>query len=162
MKNTGKKIYFLIVPLIVFGIIGLFASGGQEEDSSSAEQIQGGQVEIQIQGNYDIATLGGGCFWCVEAVYEPIEGVYRAVSGYAGGTVSNPSYKQVVSGQTGHAEVVQLYYDPAKISYEQVLELFFKAHDPTTLNRQGYDVGTQYRSIILTHSPEQRADAEKS
>ena len=93
--------------------------------------------------------VGGGCFWCVEAVYQTVPGILSATSGYAGGKVPNPTYEQVCTGRTGHAEVVQIEFDPARISYEQVIDLFWKAHDPTTLNRQGADVGTQYRSIIL-------------
>lgn len=108
------------------------------------------------------ATLGGGCFWCVEAVYEGRPGVKSVVSGYAGGDVKDPTYKQVTSGQTGHAEVVQIEYDPEVVSYEEILDLFWKAHDPTTLNRQGADVGTQYRSIILYHDAAQKAAAEAS
>ncbi|MBN1838334.1 MAG: peptide-methionine (S)-S-oxide reductase MsrA [Spirochaetales bacterium] len=113
-------------------------------------------------GSTEVATLGGGCFWCLEAVYERIGGVKSVVSGYAGGTKPNPTYTEVCSGTTGHAEVVQVEYDPAVISYEQVLELFWKAHDPTSLNRQGADVGTQYRSIILYHDEAQRRAAERS
>ena len=109
----------------------------------------------------DLATIGGGCFWCIEAVYEKIEGIHSVVSGYAGGTVENPTYQEVSRGRTGHAEVVQIAYDPALISYAEILQLFFKAHDPTTLDRQGADVGTQYRSIILTHNAEQQASAER-
>ena len=106
------------------------------------------------------ATIGGGCFWCIEAVYKRQEGVKSVTSGYAGGSTQNPTYEQICSGTTGHAEVVQIEYDPAVMSYEQILELFFKAHDPTTPNRQGADVGTQYRSIILYHDEEQRSLAE--
>ena len=157
MTNTKKTVFFLFIFLAAYSVTELFALGRQEQGLSP--ESHGGDMEIQ--GNYDIATVGGGCFWCVEAVYEPIEGVLRAVSGYGGGDVPNPSYQQVTSGKTGHAEIVQLYFDPELITYEQVLELFFKAHDPTTLNRQGYDVGTQYRSIILTHSNEQKNIAQK-
>ncbi len=110
----------------------------------------------------ETATLGGGCFWCVEAVYERIDGVSAVRSGYAGGHVAHPTYQQVCSGGTGHAEVVQVDFDPATISYDQVLDLFWLAHDPTTPNRQGADVGPQYRSIILYHSDEQRRAAEAS
>ncbi|HZP27082.1 MAG TPA: peptide-methionine (S)-S-oxide reductase MsrA [Dehalococcoidia bacterium] len=109
----------------------------------------------------EVATLGGGCFWCLEAVYVKLRGVEQVVSGYAGGAVENPSYEQVCSGRTGHAEVVQLTFDPDVISYEELLEVFFTIHDPTTLNRQGPDSGTQYRSIILYHDDEQRATAEQ-
>ena len=105
------------------------------------------------------AYLGGGCFWCIEAVYERIDGVYKAVSGYAGGETSNPNYQTVSSGKTGHAEVVEIEYDPSVVSYAEVLDMFWRAHDPTTLNRQGADIGTQYRSIILTTSEEQRKTA---
>ncbi len=106
------------------------------------------------------ATLGGGCFWCLEPIYDALKGVTDVVSGYAGGDVPNPSYELVCTGRTGHAEVVQITFDPAVISYRELLEVFFTVHDPTTLNRQGADVGTQYRSVIFYHSPEQRATAE--
>ena len=101
------------------------------------------------------ATLGGGCFWCLEAVFKDLRGVASVMSGYAGGQVANPSYKQVCSGRTGHAEVVQIGFDPDEISYADLLRVFFTIHDPTTKDRQGHDVGTQYRSIILTHSDAQ-------
>ncbi len=109
----------------------------------------------------ELATFGGGCFWCTEAIFERVKGVQSVVSGYSGGHVQNPTYKQVTSGTTGHAEVVQISYDPAEVSYLELLEIFFKTHDPTTLNRQGADVGTQYRSIVLFHNEEQRALALK-
>jgi len=112
------------------------------------------------QPQEEVATLGGGCFWCLEAAYEQLRGVTRVESGYAGGTVDEPSYRQVCSGTTGHAEVVQVTFDPATISYREILEVFFAIHDPTTLNRQGADVGTQYRSVIFYHSPEQKRTAE--
>ena len=108
----------------------------------------------------ETATLGGGCFWCIEAVYERIQGVADAASGYAGGQAKDPTYDDVCSGTTGHAEVVQLRFDPKVTSYREILEIFFAMHDPTTPDRQGADVGSQYRSIILTHSPEQKATAE--
>jgi peptide-methionine (S)-S-oxide reductase len=109
----------------------------------------------------EVATLGGGCFWCLEAVYDELRGVEDVVSGYAGGSVANPSYREVTTGRTGHAEVVQLTFDPDEVSYKELLEVFFTIHDPTTLNRQGADVGTQYRSVIFYHSPEQKAIAEQ-
>lgn len=109
-----------------------------------------------------VATVGGGCFWCTEAVYQTIPGILKVISGYAGGTVPNPTYDQVCTGRTGHAEVIQIEYDPAKITYGQIIDLFWKAHDPTTLNRQGADSGTQYRSIILYRTDEERDIAEKS
>jgi peptide-methionine (S)-S-oxide reductase len=107
-----------------------------------------------------LATFGGGCFWCVEALFERLEGVVSVESGYAGGSLEKPTYKQVCRGDTGHAEVVQVRYDPAKVTYEALLEVFFKTHDPTTPNRQGADEGTQYRSIVLYHDEEQRRVAE--
>ncbi len=106
----------------------------------------------------ETATLGGGCFWCLEAVFEQLRGVERVVSGYAGGTADHPTYEQVCGGRTGHAEVVQVTFDPAVVTYRDLLEVFFSMHDPTTLNQQGADVGTQYRSIVLTHSPAQQAE----
>ena len=107
----------------------------------------------------DTATLGGGCFWCLEAVFQELNGVKRVVSGYAGGQVANPTYEQVCSGRTGHAEVVQVTFDRAQVSFRDVLQVFFGIHDPTTLNRQGADVGTQYRSAIFYNSPEQESIA---
>lgn len=111
-------------------------------------------------GQYETATFGSGCFWCTEAVFERVKGVIDVVSGYAGGDVEHPTYEQVCTGSTNHAEVVQITYDPNIISYDELLEIFWKTHDPTTLNRQGADVGTQYRSIILYHNEEQRKKAE--
>jgi peptide-methionine (S)-S-oxide reductase len=109
----------------------------------------------------EIATLGGGCFWCLEAVYDDLQGVVSVESGYMGGLVENPTYEAVCTGRTGHAEVVQVTFDPAVVSYGDLLRIFFTIHDPTTLNRQGADVGTQYRSVIFTHSPEQEATAHE-
>lgn len=106
-----------------------------------------------------VATFGGGCFWCIEAALNKIQGVHKAVSGFAGGRRPNPTYQQVITGMTGHAEVVQVHFDADVLSYESLLEMFFQLHDPTTLNRQGNDVGTQYRSIILYHDNEQKNTA---
>lgn len=114
-----------------------------------------------MRDTYELATFGGGCFWCVEAIFERVSGVLKAESGYSGGTAANPDYKMVTSGTTGHAEVVQITFDPEVISYLELLEIFFKTHDPTTLNRQGADVGTQYRSIVLYHNEQQRKLAEQ-
>jgi len=108
----------------------------------------------------ETATIGGGCFWCTEAVYQELKGVTQIVSGYAGGSVLNPTYEQVCSGTTGHAEVVQLTFDPDQVSFRKILEIFFTVHDPTTLNRQGNDVGTQYRSVVFYHTPEQQDTAK--
>jgi peptide-methionine (S)-S-oxide reductase len=110
----------------------------------------------------EVATLAGGCFWCLDAVFRDLRGVEKVESGYSGGTTTNPSYEEVCSGRTGHAEVVQVTFDPGVISYRDVLDAFFAIHDPTTLNRQGGDVGTQYRSAIFYHTPEQRAVAERA
>jgi peptide-methionine (S)-S-oxide reductase len=109
----------------------------------------------------EVATLAGGCFWCIEAVFDDLKGVEVVESGYSGGTVTNPSYRQVCSGTTGHAEVVQITFDPTVISFREILEAFFSVHDPTTLNRQGPDTGTQYRSAIFYHTPAQKAAAEQ-
>ncbi|MEA3462456.1 MAG: peptide-methionine (S)-S-oxide reductase MsrA [Bacteroidota bacterium] len=111
---------------------------------------------IDMKEKLETATFGGGCFWCVEAIFERVKGVHKAVSGYSGGDVSNPDYKMVTTGSSGHAEVVQITFDPEVVSFLELLEIFFKTHDPTTLNRQGADVGTQYRSIVLYHNEEQR------
>lgn len=109
----------------------------------------------------EIATLAGGCFWCTEAVFKELRGVEKVETGYAGGTVPNPTYEQVCTGRTGHAESVQVTFDPAIISYEELLKIFFTVHDPTTLNRQGADVGTQYRSAIFYHSDQQKSTAQR-
>jgi peptide-methionine (S)-S-oxide reductase len=110
----------------------------------------------------ETATLGGGCFWCVEAIYQDVKGVERVISGYAGGHLENPTYQQVCSGRTGHAEVAQITFDPSVISYEDILYIFWRVHDPTTVNRQGNDVGPQYRSVIFYHNEEQKAIAMRS
>ncbi|HXP58836.1 MAG TPA: peptide-methionine (S)-S-oxide reductase MsrA [Dongiaceae bacterium] len=110
----------------------------------------------------DVAVLGGGCFWCMEAVFQMLPGVKSVISGYAGGTTENPTYQQVCSGLTGHAEVIRVKFDPRVLSYEKLLETFWQAHDPTTLDRQGPDSGTQYRSVIFYRNPAQKAAAEKS
>lgn len=109
----------------------------------------------------EIATLGGGCFWCTEAVYKELKGVTSVTSGYSGGDIINPSYREVCSGRTGHAEVTEIEFDPSVISFKEILEVFFATHDPTTLNRQGNDTGPQYRSVIFYHNPAQKETAEK-
>lgn len=117
--------------------------------------------ELNMEG-LEIATVGAGCFWCVEAIFQDLKGVHKVVSGYAGGHVDNPTYKQICDGTTGHAEVIQISFDPAVISYDLILECFWAAHNPTTLNRQGNDVGTQYRSVIFYHNEAQKETALKS
>lgn len=116
--------------------------------------------ELQSSEHIEIATFGAGCFWCVEALFQDLKGVHQVASGYSGGTVQNPTYKQVCEGTTGHAEVIQISFDPSVISFTELLEVFWGVHDPTTLNRQGNDVGTQYRSVIFYHSEEQKTLAE--
>jgi peptide-methionine (S)-S-oxide reductase len=112
------------------------------------------------QSGSELATLGGGCFWCVEAAFEQLRGVEHVLSGYSGGHVPDPTYKQICTGTTGHAEVVQIRFDPSEVSFEDLLRVFFTVHDPTTLNRQGNDVGPQYRSVVFHHSSQQKAGAE--
>ncbi|MBI3304080.1 MAG: peptide-methionine (S)-S-oxide reductase MsrA [Deltaproteobacteria bacterium] len=119
-------------------------------------------IQLYPQRGKELATLGGGCFWCLEAVYNELKGVEQVVSGYAGGTVPHPSYDEVCEGATGHAEVVQLTFDPREISFKEILQVFFTIHDPTTLNRQGADIGTQYRSVVFSHSQEQKVIAEET
>jgi peptide-methionine (S)-S-oxide reductase len=129
--------------------------------SQSADKVKSAPSPEPAPG-LERAVLGGGCFWCIEAVFERLDGVKDVVSGYAGGHTENPTYEEVCSHTTGHAEVVQIDFDPKKISYEKLLDVFWHAHDPTTLNRQGHDVGDSYRSIILYRSEAQKAAAEKS
>lgn len=123
-------------------------------------QVKMNKEELNLE-NYSIATLGAGCFWCVEAVFQRIEGVVFVESGYTNGHVKNPTYEQVCSGTTGHAEVARIYFDDSKVSFREILEIFFKTHDPTTLNKQGNDIGTQYRSGIYYHNEEQKKVAEE-
>jgi peptide-methionine (S)-S-oxide reductase len=132
------------------------ASGGAELPSSSTTP------PAPAPGATELATFGGGCFWCLEAVFEQLDGVKSVLNGYAGGTTANPTYKAVCSGDTGHAEVVQIEFDPKRIAYAQLLEVFWQAHDPTTLDRQGADVGTQYRSVVFYHTEAQRLAAQQS
>ena len=119
-------------------------------------------LQYFIMAQTEVATLGGGCFWCVEAVYQRVQGIESVKPGYAGGHTKNPTYKEICTGKTGHAEVAQIFFNNNKISYNQILNIFWQAHDPTTLNRQGNDVGTQYRSVIFFHNDEQKVIAEKS
>ena len=120
------------------------------------------ETEKNINQNIEQATFGAGCFWCVEAVFQDIEGVMNVRAGYTGGTTDNPTYEEVCGGRTGHAEVIQIDFDSSKVGYEELLDLFWISHDPTTLNKQGADVGTQYRSAIYYHSDSQKVMAEKS
>jgi peptide-methionine (S)-S-oxide reductase len=119
------------------------------------------RMSASLASGRETATVGGGCFWCIEAVFSELRGIEKVESGYSGGTVANPTYEQVCTGRTGHAEVVQITFDPRMISYREILQIFFIMHDPTTSNRQGNDVGTQYRSVIFYHSNEQKGIAEQ-
>src|SRR5690606_13641034 len=140
--------------VLVFLVLG--SSCGQRNNQSSVNAMSN---QTTTEGA-KLATFGSGCFWCTEAIFLDVKGVLKVESGYSGGTVKNPTYKQVCTGTTGHAEVIQLTYDPAVISFEELLEIFWHTHDPTTLNRQGNDVGPQYRSVIFYHDEEQRDLAE--
>lgn len=148
----------LITGLIIF--LTSVAGYSCKEAKSTKIESEKSEMDSTQDMNLEKATFGGGCFWCTEAIYERVEGVHSVVSGYAGGTVKNPTYKQVCDGTTGHAEVTQITYDPKVVSYDELLEIFFKTHDPTTLNRQGADIGTQYRSVIFYHNDEQKQKAE--
>jgi peptide-methionine (S)-S-oxide reductase len=159
---AGIGLALLVVGAVALSAGGLSEAGRSSRQAAERESRMSTDEGAQGAGAMEVATLGGGCFWCLEAVYERIEGVKQVVSGYAGGTKANPTYEQVCTGTTGHAEVVQITYDPREISYGQILELFWKIHDPTTPNRQGADVGTQYRSIILYHDQGQKEVAERS
>ncbi len=145
-------------------IIGLVFVASVVLNDRAGHQARGSEKGMaeHTGGKTEVATLGGGCFWCLEAVFQRIDGVKSVTSGYAGGTVANPSYEEVCTGKTGHAEVVQIVFDPDVLSYEQLLHTFWECHDPTTMNRQGADVGTQYRSVIFYQDDYQRAIAERS
>lgn len=146
--------------LFILGIFTLFVntSCGQNTENQKST-IKMNEEKNNLEGA-EVITLGAGCFWCVEAIFQQVEGVLKVESGYSGGLVKNPSYKDVCTGMTGHAEVVQVSYDPKKISFDKILEIFWKTHDPTTLNRQGADEGTQYRSAVFYHNEAQKATAE--
>ena len=141
--------------LFLFLAFSSFATAGQNSASEDKK-------EMKVSEKTEIATLGGGCFWCIEAIYTRVKGVNKVTSGYAGGHVANPTYEQVSSGTTGHAEVVQIEFNPAKITYQEILNIFWQIHDPTQLNRQGNDIGTQYRSVIFYHNDRQKEIAEQS
>ena len=149
------KSKFLILAAVLAVIL------GSNNKSNAQSEVGNEEGANQKMENLEKATFGSGCFWCTEAVFERLKGVYKVVSGYSGGTVENPTYEQVCTGKTGHAEVTQITYDPKVITYDELLEVFWKTHDPTTLNRQGNDVGTQYRSVIFYHNDEQKRLAEK-
>jgi methionine-S-sulfoxide reductase len=164
---TKRNISLLIVlKLVTVFILLLGTSGGTANNNKTMENHKKSNektIETNNSDNtsaIDTITLGGGCFWCVEAVYELLYGVIKVESGYSGGTVKNPSYREVCTGLTGHAEVARITFDPSKTSIDEILKVFFTVHDPTTLNRQGSDVGTQYRSVIFYRNEQQRANAK--
>jgi peptide-methionine (S)-S-oxide reductase len=175
MSGLLSIVYFMKAPqclivgliLLIFFLVGINAMS-VEQNGSSVQKNQSPATPLDESASpntpdrkLEQATFGEGCFWCSEAMFSRLKGVEKVESGYSGGHVKNPTYEQVSSGQTGHAEVVQVTFDPAQISYQQLLEVFWKTHDPTTLNRQGNDVGTQYRSVIFYHNDEQRKLAEQ-
>ena len=144
--------------IFIIVISGLIITGCLEGQSKN--QIKKQKDNMMENKNLSTATFGEGCFWCSEAIFERVNGVYSVVSGYAGGTTKDPNYEEVCTGMTGHAEVVQIKFDPNIVSYEDLLKIFWKTHDPTTLNRQGADIGTQYRSVIFYHNEDQKKKAE--
>lgn len=146
--------------IVIFPLIALLIGVALATTQEKPEPIVQKPMSLQKPEKLETATLGAGCFWCVEAVFQRINGVYEVKPGYTGGTVENPTYKQICTGQTGHAEVAEIQFDPEQISYSEVLDVFFKSHDPTTLNRQGNDTGTQYRSAIFYNDDAQKLAAE--
>lgn len=155
--NRSKSLFFILA------LFGLSSSCTSQKSSGQAEEKTPAKDQIVEQSmNTEIATFGAGCFWCVEAVFQELKGVLKVESGYMGGAIPNPTYREVCTGTTGHAEVTRITFDPTVISYEELLEVLWTTHDPTTLNRQGADAGTQYRSAIFYHSDEQKSKAEKS
>lgn len=156
MRDRKLLIVLLILVTAALTIFGIAQSHEKKSDGKVTMD-----KEVNTNEMAATATFGSGCFWCTEAVFERIEGVIKVESGYSGGSVENPSYKEVTTGSTGHAEVVQIKYNPEVITYPELLEIFWKTHDPTTLNRQGADVGTQYRSVIFYHNGEQKKLAEE-
>lgn len=149
--------------LILFSMIGIFALpsclGQGQNESTTKSTIKMNPINADKPTNMEIATFANGCFWCTEAIFEELKGVASAVSGYTGGQTKNPTYKEVCEGTTGHAECIQITFDPNIISYDELLEVFWKTHDPTTLNRQGNDIGTQYRSAVFYHNEIQKQKA---
>ena len=147
-----KKLVYSLAGLIVL----LACTNTQSKKKNFSNEEKQKPIQIMDKNNLDTATFGGGCFWCVEAIYLQLNGVISVESGYSGGQRANPTYEQVCSGATGHAEVVQIIYDTTKISFDELLQVFWTVHDPTTLNRQGADVGTQYRSVVFYHNDRQK------
>ena len=151
---------------IIIGLTTLISCAQKSSNQSMTTQnmnqsTMSDKTDLSAPGKTEIATFANGCFWCTEAIFEELEGVISATSGYTGGQIENPTYKQVCSGETGHAECLQIEYDPSKITFDELLAVFWETHDPTTLNRQGADAGTQYRSGVFYHNEEQKEKAEK-
>jgi len=147
-----------IIPILLISVL-IIGGCDRRETNAQSEKNDKGKI-MDIKG-LEVATFGSGCFWCSEAIFERLNGVVKVVSGYSGGTIKNPTYEQVCSDTTGYAEVIQISYDPKIISFDELLEVFWKTHDPTTLNKQGNDVGSQYRSVVFYHNEEQKRLAEK-
>ncbi|MFT3700912.1 MAG: peptide-methionine (S)-S-oxide reductase MsrA [Agriterribacter sp.] len=139
----------------------LLSCAQRSDDAQATVTMNISNDSISFNAHTEVATFGTGCFWCSEAIFQQLKGVTKVTSGYSGGTVANPTYEEVCTKNTGHAEVVQVVFDPSVITYDELLEVFWKTHDPTTLNRQGNDIGTQYRSVIFYHNQEQKQKAEK-
>ncbi|MFN8284986.1 MAG: peptide-methionine (S)-S-oxide reductase MsrA [Chitinophagales bacterium] len=160
---------YIITILSLFAFVGCNHAESTKTKSATKNQITEETKEQQTENkktmdtnkNYEVATLGGGCYWCMEAVFQRLDGVIKVESGFSGGHVKNPSYHAVCTGTTGHAEVIQITYDTTKVQFSEILKVFFTMHDPTTLNQQGNDIGTQYRSAIFYHSEAQKTEAEK-
>lgn len=150
-----------MLKVLFISIISLAGLNSCAQKDNNTKTKKEAKVMTSSNAKLDTATFGTGCFWCTEAIFQQLEGVEKVTSGYSGGTVANPTYEQVCSKTTGHAECLNIMYDPAKISFDELLEVFWQVHDPTTLNRQGADVGTQYRSVVFYHNEEQKAKAEK-
>lgn len=157
MNQVTRK---LSMTLFVMSLVSLISCAQPEKKDKMTATLATNEQENKA-ANTDTATFANGCFWCTEAIFEQLDGVISATSGYTGGQTKNPTYKEVCTGETGHAEALQIVYDPKKISFDELLEVFWETHDPTTLNRQGADVGTQYRSGIFYHNEEQKQKAEK-
>ncbi len=162
MKSVSYRPALVFLAALVLSISSVYWLIAQEKTTVGKSAIKTpNPLKASEESKLETATFGGGCFWCVEAVYQRVDGVKTVVSGYAGGLVAHPSYEAVCTGQTGHAEVCQITFDPSVVSFDEMLLIFFKTHDPTELNKQGADVGTQYRSVVFYHDDAQRKAAEK-
>lgn len=164
MTNTLKTARKLSMTLLVISLVNLISCAQPQKNDNMATTLatqEQTDKPVNMPANTDTATFANGCFWCTEAIFEQLDGVISATSGYTGGHTKNPTYKEVCTGETGHAECLQIVYDPSKISFDELLEVFWETHDPTTLNRQGNDIGTQYRSGIFYHNEEQKQKAER-